>query len=313
MTNVATFRNLFFCVILMLAVVAGCEGPSEPEPSRQPPRVRKKVTISKEAPPPATKPGKETPVKHPIVEPKSKPPQEVLAPAQKVEQKAPETKILTKPPAQAMEPVPLAAKPGKETPVRRPIIEPKTKPEQETQVPVKKAEEKAPVAKTVTKPPLQAARKEPLPGEKKPVIPATDSAGTESAEVIEKKTAYLYDPAGKRDPFKPLFPTEVERVEPAKKKVKKKRPPLTPLQEVALSQLNLVAIIISPDRNRALVEEPSGKGYIITKGTYLGQHFGRVKRILQDRVVVEEEIEDFVSGKMKLQTTDLRIKKTTVK
>ncbi len=262
MTNVATFRNLFFCVILMLAVVAGCEGPSEPEPSRQPPLVRKKVTIAKEAPPPTAKPGKETPVRRPIVEPKTKPPQEVPAPAQKVEQKAPETKIQTK---------------------------------------------------ILTKPPLQAARKEPLPDEKKPVIPATVSAITEPAEVIEKKTAYLYDPAGKRDPFKPLFPTEAERVEPAKKKIKKKRPPLTPLQKVALSQLNLVAIILSPDRNRALVEEPSGKGYIITKGTYLGQHFGRVKKILQDRVIVEEEIEDFVSGKMKLQTTDLRIKKTTVK
>jgi type IV pilus assembly protein PilP len=97
---------------------------------------------------------------------------------------------------------------------------------------------------------------------------------------------------------------------PAKKKgKKKKRLPLTPLQRIGLSQLKLVGIIVSPTGNKALVEEPSGKGYIISKGTYVGTNFGRVKKVLNDRVIVEEEVEDFSSGEMKPQTTELRLQK----
>jgi type IV pilus assembly protein PilP len=78
---------------------------------------------------------------------------------------------------------------------------------------------------------------------------------------------------------------------------------------VDLSQLKLVGIIVSPTGNKALVEEPSGKGYVITRGTYVGPNFGRVKRILPDRVVVEEEVEDFFSGEMQLQTSELILQK----
>jgi type IV pilus assembly protein PilP len=57
------------------------------------------------------------------------------------------------------------------------------------------------------------------------------------------------------------------------------------------------------------VEDPSGKGYVITVGTYVGSNFGRVTRILKDRIIVEEEVEDFFTGKMKLQPVELRLQK----
>ena len=129
------------------------------------------------------------------------------------------------------------------------------------------------------------------------------------AEQVGKQLAYFYDPKGKPDPFQPLFATEAQRMAPDKKKgKKKKRLPLTPLQRISLSQLKLVGIILSPTGNKALVEEPSGKGYIISKGTYVGTNFGRVKKVLNDRVIVEEEVEDF-SGKMKPQRRELRLQK----
>ena len=42
-----------------------------------------------------------------------------------------------------------------------------------------------------------------------------------------------------------------------------------------------------------------------SKGTYIGQNYGRVTSILKDRVIVEGEVEDFISGKPKLETTEL--------
>jgi type IV pilus assembly protein PilP len=120
--------------------------------------------------------------------------------------------------------------------------------------------------------------------------------------------AKLYDPKGRPDPFLPPS----SRMRPSdlpKKRVRKQKLPLTPLQKIDLTQLAIVGIIVSPTGNKALVEEPSGKGYVITRGTYVGQNYGRVKRILPDRVVVEEEIEDFFSGEMRLKTSELLLQK----
>ena len=78
-----------------------------------------------------------------------------------------------------------------------------------------------------------------------------------------KGSAYIYEPAGKPDPFKP-FILEVKRSREEADKA------LQPLQRYELSQLKLVAIIWNIDNPRALVEDSTGKGYIITKGSYLG-------------------------------------------
>ena len=160
-----------------------------------------------------------------------------------------------------------------------------------------------------TKSPLQQAKAVPPLPEKKSMVQSAEPGAQLPVKEAGKQIAYVYDPKDKPDPFQPLFETEVQAA-PAKKKGKqRKRLPLTPLQRIDLSQLKLVAIIISPIGNKALVEEPSGKGYVIAKGTYLGRNFGRVKRILNDRVLVEEEVEDYASGEMKPQTRELRLQK----
>ncbi len=113
----------------------------------------------------------------------------------------------------------------------------------------------------------------------------------------------LYDPKGKIDPFKPLF-GEVLKV---KRKRRKPTRPLTPLERVDLSQLQLVAVIMAPSGNRALVKEASGKGYIVKKNTRIGINSGRVTRILKSSLMVKEEMEDnegkthFKHREMKLQ------------
>ena len=115
----------------------------------------------------------------------------------------------------------------------------------------------------------------------------------------------LYDPEGKIDPFKPLFG---EAVEPKKKPKPKPKRPLTPLERVDLSQLKLVAVILAPSGNRALVKEASGKGYIIKKDTPIGIHSGRVIQILKSSLLVKEEVED-TRGKISIRQREMKLQK----
>ena len=142
------------------------------------------------------------------------------------------------------------------------------------------------------------------------ILPEVVSA--ENELIFEAETASvldLYNPENKIDPFMPLFregpkaETEISR-----KVEREKRIPRTPLERIDLSQLKLVGIIQSPSGNKGLVEEASGKGYIISMGTYMGTNGGRVVEISKDRVFVEEEVDD-VLGKLTLQRRELKLQK----
>ena len=115
----------------------------------------------------------------------------------------------------------------------------------------------------------------------------------------------LYNPAGKIDPFEPLFR---EKAVMAKKKKKIKRKPQTPLERIDLSQLKLVGIILAASGNRALVEESSGKGYVVKTGTYIGINGGKIIEIDKELVTVEEQFED-VFGKIQTQKRKLKLPK----
>ncbi|MBW1743851.1 MAG: pilus assembly protein PilP [Deltaproteobacteria bacterium] len=119
----------------------------------------------------------------------------------------------------------------------------------------------------------------------------------------------LYDPSKKIDPFEPVSVAKPTQAAPSMSESRQRRLPLTPLQKVDLSQLRVVGIIISLDGNKALVEGPLGKGYVVHRGTYVGSNFGQVKGILKDRIIVEEKVEDYLSGEMKPQTRELRLRK----
>lgn len=151
-----------------------------------------------------------------------------------------------------------------------------------------------------------------------PVPDAASSAESPPAKEIPASSALVqeslamassYDPAGRFDPFEPLFKEQAQAPEVSSTKSKRdKRIPQTPLEKVALSQLKLTAIIRAPSGNRALVEDSTGKGYVITKGTYVGLNSGRVIEIGNDSVVIEEEIEN-VMGAIEIQNEELKLQK----
>ncbi len=114
-----------------------------------------------------------------------------------------------------------------------------------------------------------------------------------------------YNATGKINPFEPLFK---DKQAVAKKNKKIKRVPRTPLERVDLSQLKLVGIILASSGNRALVEEASGKGYVIRKGTYIGTNGGTITKIQREIVYVEEKFEDGF-GKIQTRKRELKLPK----
>lgn len=163
-----------------------------------------------------------------------------------------------------------------------------------------------------------APQKQPAPDQAVKAEPATSDVDPKAApaeetasELVEAslKIASTYDPAGRFDPFEPLFKEEPEApAVVAKKSKREKRTPQTPLERVAISQLKLSAIMRTAKGNKAIVEDATGKGYVIRKGTYIGLNSGQVILIDKARVVVEEEIEN-VLGELIIQSTELKLQK----
>jgi len=112
---------------------------------------------------------------------------------------------------------------------------------------------------------------------------------TEPAETVQPpKPVYAYNPKGKIDPFLPY--TEAIAAPQRTPEKPDVRVPSTPLETMDLGQLKLVGIILSRSGNRALVEDAESKGYIISKGTYIGRNSGKVTRILRDKVIITESV-----------------------
>ena len=98
---------------------------------------------------------------------------------------------------------------------------------------------------------------------------------------------YIYDPRGKTDPFKSFIAIQEEMEE------KRKRKPMTYLETVELSQLQLTAIINSATESWAMVRDSKGLGHVIKKGTYIGTDGGIVHEITDKEVIIREEYKDF--------------------
>jgi Tfp pilus assembly protein PilP len=107
-------------------------------------------------------------------------------------------------------------------------------------------------------------------------------------------TTYVYNAAGKADPFKPFMETEpapkTKKAEDLKKKAEVLNSLISPLQRLDIAQFRLVGIAGDQKRCVAIVEDGVAKRYYpLFVGTFIGLNGGRVAAILPDRVIVEEK------------------------
>ncbi|UCG37898.1 MAG: pilus assembly protein PilP [bacterium] len=147
------------------------------------------------------------------------------------------------------------------------------------------------------KAPEPAAPLPPVAVTPKKTVPAAEQA---AAPEEEKVQVFVYNPTGKRDPFGSLL-----RVKKADE-----GPPeeiLTPLQRVPVTDLKVEGIILMGRKSVAHIIAPDGKAHIVSIGTPMGSHKGKVVRITSDEVIVEEQFEDYLGRDFK-QETVLRLR-----
>jgi Tfp pilus assembly protein PilP len=139
-----------------------------------------------------------------------------------------------------------------------------------------------PIARPVqSAPPQSMPQPGPLPPKEKPVIPAPiEMAGPATAP---------YTPAGKPDPF---LPAEILLDSRGRKKTK-----VLPLEQFEISDYELVGIVTGSGIKKAMIQDLSGKGYLVQIGTTIGKRGGKIIRIAEREVVIEEVFQDFLGRK----------------
>ncbi len=285
------YRNfaLTICLFMIFPFFSGCD--SSPPPPAKPKVIRKKVTAKRPLPP-----------KPVIAEIDNEAPQKT---GPEIEQdKDKKDKVEKKPPE-------IIASAGKDLITDKKKIKNAGKKQKESA-------KKHKIAKTVKPMDIKESVKE---KDTTDVLKPTEKEKKEGIKPEEKsekkkKNKMIAYAKEKIDPFAPLFRAETEqkkqpkKVMNARKSKGTQKPPrrLTPLEKLDLSQLKLVGIVRAESGNKALVEEASGKGYIITIGTYIGIHSGKVTEILKDRVIVEEKEEDLI-GNITIRKRELKFQR----
>lgn len=105
-----------------------------------------------------------------------------------------------------------------------------------------------------------------------------------------------YDPSGRRDPFAPV----IQELQPGKAD-----PNLPPLQRVALTELNLIAIVWGSYGYTAMVQTPEGHGYTVRRGTRIGQNNGVVSAVTERGIIVQERFTDVYGKKQEREHVKL--------
>jgi type IV pilus assembly protein PilP len=134
----------------------------------------------------------------------------------------------------------------------------------------------------------------------------TEAAIREEVSALIGKKEQFYSRKGRIDPFEP-FLRKPEPVDVGDEKANlNRRTPRTPLEKIDLSQLKLTAVLRMLTKSRALVQESSGKGYVVNEGTYIGNKGGQVSKIFKDRIMVEEKYLD-VFGKISVREREIKL------
>lgn len=94
---------------------------------------------------------------------------------------------------------------------------------------------------------------------------------------------YVYDPTGRRDPFRPYRTIRTERTGPVAL--------IEPLQTYDLDQLSVVGIMWDIRSPRALVRDSDGNLHTVVKNTKLGRNNGYVATIREGELVVIETLD----------------------
>lgn len=91
-----------------------------------------------------------------------------------------------------------------------------------------------------------------------------------------------------RDPFESYLAVMRQQAQQRSQQWKSDHP-REPLEAFDLSTLKLVAIFSMGKKQVAMVEDSTGKGYVVRVGSYMGTSSGRVTKITKDSLILTEK------------------------
>lgn len=134
--------------------------------------------------------------------------------------------------------------------------------------------------------------------------PKTENATNEP--LAPPPESFQYELTGRPDPFVPFIEPQVAtKLDP--NEIVDEDIELTGMQLFEPGQLKLVAVLFATDKRTAMVQDVTGKGYVIHEGVLIGRH-GVVSQIDTDQVIVTEKTRTR-AGKEIINTVVMRLNK----
>ncbi len=124
---------------------------------------------------------------------------------------------------------------------------------------------------------------------------------TPAAPAKDAAPSYVYEASGRRDPFRPLVMPKVEAVAKVR--------PKTGLASLEVNELKLVGIVWGQRGYFALVEAPTGAGYVVRANDVIGED-AHVTKISPEGVQIQvKTAASGPQGATKSRVVELRLKK----
>lgn len=121
-----------------------------------------------------------------------------------------------------------------------------------------------------------------------PAVSAENDVATQSQSPDKSsQPPFEYQLENRSDPFAPFITEKAAAASVDMNEIVDNTGPLTGMQLFEPGQLTLVALLKKDSENIAMVEDFTGKGYVLTEGTKIGRR-GVVKNIAPKSVLIEE-------------------------
>ncbi|MBW1636392.1 MAG: pilus assembly protein PilP [Deltaproteobacteria bacterium] len=126
------------------------------------------------------------------------------------------------------------------------------------------------------------------------MTPNSIAAGSETAPQLsdspEEMKPFQYQLEDRADPFVPFITAKSKESSVNMNEIVEKKATLTGMQLFEPGQLTLVALLKAGTDDIAMVQDFTGKGYMLREGVKIGRR-GVVKDITSNRVIIEETAE----------------------
>lgn len=109
-------------------------------------------------------------------------------------------------------------------------------------------------------------------------------------DIAQKRSNYRYSAVGKKDPFRSYFGDMAN--------INKEKKIVSELQNFDVTDLRLTAIIWGVTEPRAVIVAPDGKSYVVKTGSFIGKNWGKISRVLPDKIEIVETYKDPLGRKI---------------